>query len=166
MFASHCRSPIDIIGRFKLWTPPYGSRAPVEFVRAREKVTEHGSIRERAIDCRDCAGAQETAFATSQQRLRDPALPGAMVASQRACWKSASENPLDSIRACIAHGIDIIEIDIRATADGRLVLMHDSTLDRMTNGHVVPARRDWRSCNVSRHSAEPQWGRNHGSGHQ
>jgi len=83
----------------------------------------------------DAASAKDSALAHSERLLRDPAMPGVMVASHRACWKSASENSLDGIRACIAHGIDIIEIDVRATADGRLVLMHDATLDRTTNGH-------------------------------
>ncbi|MDE8650709.1 glycerophosphodiester phosphodiesterase family protein [Novosphingobium album (ex Liu et al. 2023)] len=81
------------------------------------------------------ACARDGTLARNERLLRAPAAPGVMVASHRACWKSASENSLDGIRACIAHGIDIIEIDIRVTADGRLVLMHDSTLDRTTNGH-------------------------------
>ncbi|MDF0490165.1 glycerophosphodiester phosphodiesterase family protein [Sphingomonas sp. H39-1-10] len=67
--------------------------------------------------------------------LRDPTLPGVLVASHRACWKQASENSIDGIRACIALGIDMIEIDVRATSDGKLVLMHDATVDRMTDGH-------------------------------
>ncbi|MBV2150079.1 glycerophosphodiester phosphodiesterase family protein [Sphingobium sp. AS12] len=88
-----------------------------------------------------CASLQDATLVSNdtlvanERMLRNPMAPGVMVASHRACWKSASENSLDGIRACIAHGIDIIEIDIRTTADGRLVLMHDSTLDRMTNGH-------------------------------
>jgi len=32
-------------------------------------------------------------------------------------------------------GVDVVELDVRRTADGGLVLMHDSTVDRMTNGH-------------------------------
>jgi len=83
----------------------------------------------------DAAGAQDSALGHNERMLRDPAVPGVLVAGHRACWKSASENSLDGIRACIAHGIDMIEIDVRATADGKLVLMHDSTVDRMTNGH-------------------------------
>ena len=30
--------------------------------------------------------------------------------------------------------VDVVEIDVRKTADGRLVLMHDATIDRTTNG--------------------------------
>jgi len=31
-------------------------------------------------------------------------------------------------------GVDMVEIDVRETKDGRLVLMHDETIDRTTNG--------------------------------
>jgi len=31
--------------------------------------------------------------------------------------------------------LDYVEIDVRTTLDGHLVLSHDSTVDRMTNGH-------------------------------
>lgn len=44
------------------------------------------------------------------------------------------ENSLESIRSCIKHDIDIVEIDVRETADGELVIMHDKTVDRTTNG--------------------------------
>lgn len=81
------------------------------------------------------ASAQESALAQNERMLRDPAMPGVLVAGHRACWKQASENSIDGIRACIALGIDIIEIDVRATSDGKLVLMHDATVDRMTDGH-------------------------------
>lgn len=31
-------------------------------------------------------------------------------------------------------GVDIVEIDVRKTQDGQLVLMHDATVDRATDG--------------------------------
>src|SRR5215471_12696377 len=45
------------------------------------------------------------------------------------------ENTLPAFRAAIDAGADFIEVDVRTTADGRLVLMHDGTVDRCTNGH-------------------------------
>jgi glycerophosphoryl diester phosphodiesterase len=44
------------------------------------------------------------------------------------------ENTLEAYRGSVALGIDVVEIDCWLTGDGTLVCMHDSTLDRTTNG--------------------------------
>jgi glycerophosphoryl diester phosphodiesterase len=44
------------------------------------------------------------------------------------------ENSLPAIQAAIDAGVDYVELDIRTTADGQLVLMHDATVNRMTDG--------------------------------
>jgi glycerophosphoryl diester phosphodiesterase len=44
------------------------------------------------------------------------------------------ENTMPAYRAAIEAGVDFIEVDIRTTADGQLVSMHDETVNRMTNG--------------------------------
>ncbi|AYR27005.1 glycerophosphodiester phosphodiesterase [Herbaspirillum rubrisubalbicans] len=62
-----------------------------------------------------------------------------LVSSHRSCWTETSENSLDGIRRCIAEGIDIGEIDVRTTRDGALVLMHDETVDRTTDGQGAVA---------------------------
>ncbi|MBK1883341.1 glycerophosphodiester phosphodiesterase family protein [Luteolibacter pohnpeiensis] len=49
-------------------------------------------------------------------------------------WERHPENSLSAIRESIEKGIDILEIDVRKTKDGELVLMHDSTIDRTTDG--------------------------------
>lgn len=46
----------------------------------------------------------------------------------------APENTLAAFRNTIKLGADFVEIDVRATKDGQLVIMHDSTVDRTTNG--------------------------------
>lgn len=46
----------------------------------------------------------------------------------------APENTLAAFRNAIKLGIDYVEIDVRATKDGHLVIMHDGTVDRTTNG--------------------------------
>lgn len=45
------------------------------------------------------------------------------------------ENTLRSIRKAIDLGVDRVEIDVRVTKDGHLVVIHDETVDRTTNGH-------------------------------
>ena len=44
------------------------------------------------------------------------------------------ENSLPAIQAAIDAGMDYVELDVRTTSDGQLVLMHDATVNRMTNG--------------------------------
>jgi len=57
-----------------------------------------------------------------------------LIATHRAMHTKYPENSLAAIRHSFNSGIDIIEIDIRTTKDGKLVLMHDGTVDRTTNG--------------------------------
>src|SRR5690625_4015224 len=68
-----------------------------------------------------------------------------LVAAHRGCWRLAPENSLAAMDACIAMGVHMLEIDVRRSADGRLVVIHDRTLDRTTasSGAVneLPAER-------------------------
>lgn len=47
------------------------------------------------------------------------------------------ENTLPSMRASVAAGADVIELDVHPTSDGAFVVFHDWTLDCRTNGHGV-----------------------------
>jgi glycerophosphoryl diester phosphodiesterase len=44
------------------------------------------------------------------------------------------ENTLAAFRHSVALGFPVIEVDLRATADGHIVIMHDETVDRTTSG--------------------------------
>jgi glycerophosphoryl diester phosphodiesterase len=44
------------------------------------------------------------------------------------------ENTLSAYRRAISLGVDVIEIDLRGTRDGEIVVIHDASLDRTTNG--------------------------------
>ena len=57
-----------------------------------------------------------------------------LVTAHRAAHNIYPENSLAAIRHTIEIGADFIEIDARHTKDGILVLMHDGTVDRTTNG--------------------------------
>jgi glycerophosphoryl diester phosphodiesterase len=46
-----------------------------------------------------------------------------------------AENSIAAIRSAIQLGADYVELDVRTTRDGKLVLMHDKTVDRTTDGH-------------------------------
>ncbi len=45
------------------------------------------------------------------------------------------ENTLAAFRQAIKLGAGVIEIDLRGSKDGEIVIMHDETVDRTTNGH-------------------------------
>ena len=44
------------------------------------------------------------------------------------------ENTMTAFRKALEVGADGIEMDARLTLDGQIVIMHDSTIDRTTNG--------------------------------
>jgi glycerophosphoryl diester phosphodiesterase len=44
------------------------------------------------------------------------------------------ENTMPAYRAALEAGADFIETDVRTTSDGKLVIMHDATVDRCTDG--------------------------------
>lgn len=44
------------------------------------------------------------------------------------------ENTLAAFQRAIRLGCDYVEVDVRTTRDGKLVIMHDRTVDRTTNG--------------------------------
>jgi glycerophosphoryl diester phosphodiesterase len=46
----------------------------------------------------------------------------------------APENTLASVEHAIALGVDLVELDVQQTKDGHLVLIHDTRVDRTTNG--------------------------------
>ncbi len=59
-----------------------------------------------------------------------------MLSGHRAGGGIAPENTMAALRNCVesdAYELDIFEFDLRMTADGELVLLHDSTFDRTSN---------------------------------
>ena len=73
--------------------------------------------------------------ATEVMRIfNDPSDKQILVAAHRADWRNAPENSLEAIQLCIDMGVDIAEIDVQLTKDGKLILMHDKSVERMTDG--------------------------------
>src|SRR5262245_2154527 len=65
----------------------------------------------------------------------ETAVPRVVVIAHRGEHLHHPENTLSAFQAAIDIGADYIELDVRTTSDGRLVLMHDSTVDGKTDGH-------------------------------
>lgn len=57
-----------------------------------------------------------------------------LVVSHRIAPLFAPENSLSALRAAILLGVDVAESDLRITADGHVVLLHDPSVDRTTDG--------------------------------
>lgn len=62
------------------------------------------------------------------------------VIGHRGAAALAPENTLAGLRAAAVAGARWVEFDVRLTADGVAVLMHDDTLDRTTDGSGAVAR--------------------------
>lgn len=60
--------------------------------------------------------------------------PPPRVFGHRGAAGRAPENTLVSFRRARADGADVFELDVHGTADGEIVVLHDPTLDRTTNG--------------------------------
>ncbi|MFQ5666106.1 MAG: glycerophosphodiester phosphodiesterase [Candidatus Binatia bacterium] len=53
------------------------------------------------------------------------------------------ENTLPSFALALALGADVLELDVRASRDGVIVVMHDPTLERTTNGAGAVSDQLW-----------------------
>jgi glycerophosphoryl diester phosphodiesterase len=57
-----------------------------------------------------------------------------LVVAHRGASAQAPENTLEAFRLGIEQGADALELDVRLSADGIAVVIHDPTIDRTTNG--------------------------------
>jgi glycerophosphoryl diester phosphodiesterase len=55
----------------------------------------------------------------------------------------APENTLPSFALALALGADVLELDVHASRDGVIVVMHDPTLERTTNGRGTVREHAW-----------------------
>ena len=60
--------------------------------------------------------------------------PVTQITAHRGASGSAPENTLASLQMAMRAGADYSEIDVQETADGRIILLHDDTVDRTTTG--------------------------------
>src|SRR5262245_47979548 len=57
-----------------------------------------------------------------------------LVFAHRGASATLPEHTLEAYELALAQGADGVECDVRLTRDGHLVCMHDSRLDRTSNG--------------------------------
>lgn len=73
------------------------------------------------------------AIATALALLLAP-LAAADLCAHRGDVAAAPENTLPAFQSAVEKGVPQIEFDVELTKDGELVVMHDATVDRTTNG--------------------------------
>ncbi|HOW28754.1 MAG TPA: glycerophosphodiester phosphodiesterase family protein [Elusimicrobiota bacterium] len=66
------------------------------------------------------------------------------VIGHRGAMGYAPENTLASYTLAWKMGVDAVECDVHLSRDGRIVVMHDETLDRTTNGTGPIQRASWK----------------------
>ena len=66
-----------------------------------------------------------------------------LVIAHRGHSLEVPENTTEAYRRAIELGAEMIEADVNISLDGTLVIMHDATLDRTTNGHGPVSGATW-----------------------
>ncbi|HAE22861.1 MAG TPA: hypothetical protein DCG47_11130 [Spirochaetaceae bacterium] len=77
-----------------------------------------------------CTGGAAPSALNSPER----ASPTPLRVAHRGGAALAPENTLAAFRSGIAQGADALELDIHLSQDGRLIVMHDPSVDRTTDG--------------------------------
>ena len=75
--------------------------------------------------------------------LLDPSCDYVFGTAHRGASRLAPENTLPAIEKAIEMGFEVVEVDVRETADEVLVLMHDSSVDRTTDGSGDVDQMTW-----------------------
>lgn len=65
---------------------------------------------------------------------KDQARSGVKIVAHRGGMADRPENTLPAFERAVVLGADILELDIRTSADGVLFILHDSRVDRTTDG--------------------------------
>jgi glycerophosphoryl diester phosphodiesterase len=73
-------------------------------------------------------------YYVSQAGFRTPPLSTPKIIAHRGGPRYAPENTLAAFRNAIAQGADAIEFDVQMSSDGALIVIHDETVDRTTDG--------------------------------
>ena len=66
-----------------------------------------------------------------------------VVIAHRGNHINVPENSIASYEEAIKSGADYVEVDLRTSKDGLLVIHHDDSVDRMTNGQGKVAEKSW-----------------------
>lgn len=89
--------------------------------------------------------------------LRSQPIAEPFIISHRGAAAYAPENTLTGVSEAVNRGAQFVEIDVQRSADGVLVVMHDRTVDRTTNGTGEIRELTWeelRALDAGEHFAQ------------
>ena len=78
--------------------------------------------------------AQKSDLKYILKEFNNPESKTVLIAAHRGAHIGNCENSILSTKQSIKLGVDIIELDVKVSKDGVVMLMHDHTIDRTTNG--------------------------------
>ena len=106
-----------------------------------EALLDRELLKERAFEClADCSDeVEENVVDHGHRRLVVPDNPWlerrVLAYAHQGGAREAPSSTRYAIDRALANDADAIELDVHASADGELVVCHDATVDRTTNGH-------------------------------
>lgn len=81
-----------------------------------------------------------TLLPVTQEHLPEPGPRRPLVIAHRGASGFAPENTLAAFKLALALGVDGVEMDVQLSADGHPVVIHDSRINRTTNGSGTVSR--------------------------
>jgi glycerophosphoryl diester phosphodiesterase len=96
--------------------------------------TRKFSFRQRAGGCLAILVAVPLIYYGVQALMRTPQLTSLQIIAHRGGLKYEPENTIAAFQNAIKQGVDWLEFDVQMTKDGALVVIHDETVDRTTDG--------------------------------
>ncbi len=87
-----------------------------------------------ALVCMPLSADYLPASSDQHAQFADTARRPVLISAHRGANEVAPENTLTAFQMALSQGATYIELDVRTTRDGQLVILHDSQLDRTTTG--------------------------------
>ena len=97
-------------------------------------VNEFGMVVGRAPGNAVVGSELDGRWAFTAVKVVPPASPSIRIIAHRGFMRRFPENTLVAVKGAFDNGADAVEVDIRLSADGVPVVMHDATVDRTTDG--------------------------------
>ncbi len=121
------------LGQRQLLGGRSASRAAAGGGRPRRSLAALASAAALALSSGGLAAASTSAEVAAC--IRSPQCQDVFVVAHRARGFGSPDNSRAAVRQAIAAGLAIVEIDLRLTRDGEVVVLHNARLEPLTTGH-------------------------------